>query len=113
MAISWIQLTQINQVDAALANSFLKTAVFFKHSTRCIVSKHALRQFESEWNFNTTQIEFYFLDLLNFREISNYIAESTEVHHQSPQIIVVKDNSIIYNASHENISAIDLHNKLI
>lgn len=113
MAISWIQLTQIDQVDTALANSTVKTAVFFKHSTRCIVSKHALRQFESEWNFNTIAIEFFFLDLLNFREISNYISEVSGVSHQSPQIIVVKDNSIIYNASHENISAIDLHNKLI
>jgi bacillithiol system protein YtxJ len=112
MAISWIQLTQINQVDTALKNSVGKTIVFFKHSTRCIVSKHALRQFEIEWNFNAADIEFYFLDLLSFREISNYISEVTGVYHQSPQIIVLKENSVIYHASHESISAIELYNKL-
>ena len=112
MAISWTQLTQTDQVDAALIDSVEKSIVFFKHSTRCIVSKHALKQFENEWVFDSTNIEFYLLDLLNYREVSNYISQITGVYHQSPQIVVLRNNSVVYHSSHENISALDLYNKL-
>ena len=45
----------------------------------------------------------YFLDLLEFRNVSNEIASRFGVTHQSPQIILVKDGKSVYNASHESI----------
>lgn len=48
--------------------------------------------------------EFYFLDLLAHRDISNKIASDFEVTHQSPQMIVLKDGKAIKNASHQAIS---------
>jgi bacillithiol system protein YtxJ len=112
MAISWTNLTEVNQVDAAFENSHEKSIVFFKHSTRCIVSRHALNQLEKEWNFDADNIDFYLLDLLNHRDVSNYISEITGVYHQSPQIVVLRNKDVVYNASHEGISAMNLHQKI-
>ncbi len=112
MAISWINLTETNLVDTAIENSNNKTVVFFKHSTRCIVSRHALLQLEKEWDFNNDTIDFYLLDLLNHRNVSNYISEATGVYHQSPQIVVIQNKTVIYRASHEGITAMNLHQKL-
>ena len=109
MAINWKNLNQTHQVDSAIEDSAKRTIIFFKHSTRCIVSRQALTYFEKEWNFDSTEIDFYLLDLLNYRDVSNYIAQVTSIYHQSPQIVVLQNKEVVYQVSHENISAIALH----
>ena len=47
----------------------------------------------------------YYLDLLNFRELSNNVSKTFSLIHQSPQLILVKNGVIIYNASHGDIQA--------
>lgn len=79
----------------------------FKHSTRCSISEMALRRFEREWVANS-KIQLYYLDLIRFREISNKIAEDTNVMHQSPQVIVFKNGKILYHASHNQIDASEI-----
>ena len=48
--MNWINLTDINQLDLIVEESKIKAVVIFKHSTRCIISKMALRGFESDYN---------------------------------------------------------------
>jgi bacillithiol system protein YtxJ len=47
----------------------------------------------------------YFLDLIEYRDVSNEIAHRFGVVHQSPQIIVIKEGKAIYDTSHESIDA--------
>ena len=74
----------------------------FKHSTRCSISVFALRDFERSFDENSG-IDCYFLDLLKHRDVSNAIAENTGVYHESPQVIVLNDGRVIYDASHHKI----------
>jgi len=53
-------------------------------------------------------MDAYYLDLLNYRDISNEIATRFNVVHQSPQILGIKNGVCVYHASHENIQAKDL-----
>ena len=71
----------------------------------------ALKSFEKDFDFDD-EVLVYFLDLLNFRDISNRIASMFNVRHQSPQILMIKDGNSIYNASHENIDFKILKDKL-
>lgn len=103
----WNKLENIEQLATIEKESLDKPIVIFKHSTRCQISKMALKQFESEFDSQEKMIP-YFLDLLEHRDISNEIASRYHVLHQSPQIIVVKYESAIYNASHESIDATKL-----
>jgi len=48
------------------------------------------------------------LDLIAYREISNAIAERFQVHHESPQVILVKNGEAVYDASHMEISTQEL-----
>jgi bacillithiol system protein YtxJ len=102
------ELNSLQQLDVIDELSFSKPVVLFKHSTRCIISKTALREFERNYNFPHEKMEWFLLDLLNYREISNKIAERYGVFHQSPQIIVLQNGKAVFDASHENISASDL-----
>jgi bacillithiol system protein YtxJ len=45
-------------------------------------------------------MDFYFLDLISYRPISNDIAERFHVHHESPQIIIIKNGEAIFDESH-------------
>ena len=101
--MNWEQLTDLQQIEQLKEASFQAPVLFFKHSTRCSSSVMALNRFMREWN-NAT-INPYFLDLLNYREISNKIAALFEIKHQSPQILLIKDGACVYHASHNAIDA--------
>jgi bacillithiol system protein YtxJ len=80
-------------------------SLIFKHSTRCSVSAMAKRRFEMDWDIIPENTSLYFLDLINYRNISSEIAETFQVHHESPQILLIKDGDCILDASHSDISA--------
>ncbi len=112
-AFPWNQLTSIEQLKEIIANSANKPALLFKHSTRCSISSMALSRFQNDWNKDNTEIDLYYLDLLNHRDVSNAIAELTGVVHQSPQAILVSNNEVKYEATHSSISAADIQNATI
>ncbi len=49
-------------------------------------------------------LPLYFLDLIKYRDISNQIAQDFQVHHQSPQLLLIKDGECILDQSHSGIS---------
>ncbi len=100
----WRQLLTIDQMNTITTESHNQPIVIFKHSTRCSISRMALKQFEREFS-SEDKVTPYFLDLIANRDVSNEIAAKFMVTHQSPQIIVIKDGKSIYNASHSDISA--------
>ena len=101
----WKLLTHESQLrDEVIIDSYNKPVLLFKHSTRCIISRTALNQFERNYAFDTA-FDLYYLDLISYRVVSNAIASLFEVIHQSPQIVVIKDGTCVYSASHENIDA--------
>ncbi len=106
---NWIALSDLGQLDEIVNESTKKPVVIFNHSPRCSVSRMVLKNFEREYNLKD-KIELYFLDLLEYRDISNEISTRFDVVHQSPQIIVIKEGNVFYNASHASIDATELKN---
>ncbi len=100
--MNWISLDSAEQLsDIKQQQGY---SIIFKHSTRCSVSMMAKRRFESELSENKPAMPLYFLDLLKYREISNQIAQDFQVHHQSPQLLLIKDGECILDQSHSDIS---------
>lgn len=100
--VNWNSFTELNQLDEIVEQSKTIPVLIFKHSTRCIISKTVLKNFEKEFNLDGKVIPYY-LDLLEYRPISNEIASRFNVMHQSPQVLVIKNGVCVYNASHESI----------
>jgi bacillithiol system protein YtxJ len=109
--MDWEPLNDIAQLDEIVSLSNEKPVAVFKHSTRCSISRMALKQFENEFDF-PEKVTPYFLDLIAFREISNDIASRFGVQHQSPQLILIKNGKAVYNVSHSDIDAGALQSKL-
>jgi bacillithiol system protein YtxJ len=108
-SMNWISLQSKDQLSEIERKSAKNTQVIFKHSTRCGVSKMVLKQFEKQIDLSENKMEFYFLDLLNYREISNEIANKFNVPHQSPQLVVVKNKKVVAQASHHEILDVSLN----
>jgi len=105
--MEWIQLTSVQDLDQVVQDSSKLPVLLFKHSTRCSISSTALNRLERGWDQNSG-IKTYFLDLIRYREVSNQIATTFGVAHQSPQALVIKEGECIYDSSHMSISAIDI-----
>lgn len=110
--LNWNALTEIKQLDTIVEASASTPVVIFKHSTRCSISRMALKNFEREYDLEESEVAPYFLDLLEHRDISNEIAQKFQVIHQSPQLILIKDGKAVYNASHSEIDAEELKSKI-
>ena len=67
-----------------------------------------IKQFESLFNDQNKQLKVYYLDLLNFREVSSKLSEVFQVIHQSPQLLVIKNGISVYDESHYEITEINL-----
>lgn len=101
---AWKVLDKEYQLEQIIEDSKQKPVVIFKHSIRCGTSAMVKYQLERQWNLSEEDMDFYYLDLINHRAISNKIASVFNVVHQSPQIIVLKDGKSVYDTSHMMIS---------
>lgn len=108
----WKVLDNLDQIPQLVADSFSKPVAIFKHSTSCGISAQAKFKLEQGWDFDPQTLDFYYLDLLQNRPVSNQIALELEITHQSPQLIVLKDGKPIFHTSHHRISLSGLHNVL-
>ncbi|HVK96654.1 MAG TPA: bacillithiol system redox-active protein YtxJ [Flavisolibacter sp.] len=102
----WIHQLDEEQLNQLITKSQTKPQVIFKHSTRCSISAVALQRLQKVQQ--PEDMDFYFLDLLAHRSLSNKISEIFQVHHESPQVLVIKDGECIFNESHLGISMSDI-----
>ena len=105
MQARWKTLESLSQLEDAISQSHATPQIIFKHSTRCIISKMVLAQLEKYLDAIPTQANLLFLDLLNHRDISNAIAMQLGVHHESPQVVVIKNGQAVFHESHHSIDA--------
>ncbi|MDO1500277.1 bacillithiol system redox-active protein YtxJ [Winogradskyella maritima] len=106
--LPWIPLTTLEQLDAIAEKSKTKTQVIFKHSTRCGISRMVINQFVEFYNLEETNIDLYYLDLLNHRDVSNEVGYKFQVLHQSPQLLIIKNGVAVAHASHGAINDLEL-----
>lgn len=104
--MDWKPLLSEEQLDILIKKSHEKAQVIFKHSTRCGVSgmvKSRLERSESPEN-----VDFNYLDLIKYRNLSNTIADVFQIRHESPQVILLRNGKAVYNESHSAIVMEDI-----
>jgi bacillithiol system protein YtxJ len=106
--LPWIPLNDVQQLKHIANKSKTKTQVVFKHSTRCGISRMVMNQFVDAYELTETDLDLYFLDLLNYRDVSNEVGYTFQVMHESPQLLVIKNGIVVAHASHGAINSIDL-----
>ena len=100
--MTWKELTDENQLEQIKTISSTTPQLIFKHSTRCSISSMAKSRLER--SKMPPGIDFYYLDLLRYRNISAKLATDFNVYHESPQVLLIKNGECIYDESHSGIS---------
>jgi bacillithiol system protein YtxJ len=100
--MNWISLESAEQLSGIKQKEGY--SIIFKHSTRCSISLMAKRRLELDGDHLPENLPVYFLDLIKYRDISNQVAQDFQVHHQSPQLLLIKDGECILDQSHGGIS---------
>jgi len=101
--MAWVPLESADQLAELVTLSHQKPVLFFKHSTRCSISTAAwgrMERGEAKLPANTT---FVYLDLIRFRALSDALAQTFQVAHESPQVLLIHQGQCVYHASHFDI----------
>jgi bacillithiol system protein YtxJ len=104
--MNWIPLQKDAQLQEIREKSSGRPQLIFKHSTRCSTS--ALIKSRLERGQQPDLIDFYYLDLLSYRPLSDNITKSFIVEHESPQVLLILDGQCVYDESHIGINMADI-----
>ena len=105
-----IPLNDESHFEKIMELSFQNPVLIFKHSTRCGISSIILNRFEKK--IKDTELDFYLLDVLKNRNISNLIADTFNIQHESPQLILIKNGKVGAYGSHSAVLNVKLYDEV-
>ncbi len=100
------EISSSEELENLFEQSFDKPVVLFKHSVTCPISLGVYREVSG------ADADINLIVVQRARNVSNEIAQRTGIRHESPQAIVIKDGKPIYHASHYDVTAEDISEKL-
>jgi bacillithiol system protein YtxJ len=95
------ELTTIEELNQFLEEN--AEVVLLKHSTTCPISSQAYNEF-MQYAKHEGMKPWGLVIVQTARPVSNEIAERFGVKHESPQVLYVKDGSVVWHTSHWNIT---------
>lgn len=97
--MSFVNLDTIEKLDELFEKSKETPVILFKHSITCPISTDV----SAEMSIIDTDVNLVIVQIS--RQISNEIEARTNIRHESPQAIILKNGSPVFNASHYKITA--------
>jgi bacillithiol system protein YtxJ len=94
-----VRITDTTALEDLVQRSKQRPVVIFKHSLTCPISASALEQ------MNRYQGEIAVVEVQRARSLSDEIEQRLGLRHESPQIIVLSNGQIVWDASHFKITA--------
>ena len=94
-------LQQLDSTEAANpshAFSFPPLAVLYKHSPACSISSRAILEVQT-FADDHPDVPVFIVDVLGQQMLSRRLAAELGVHHESPQVIVLKDGKPTWHRS--------------
>jgi bacillithiol system protein YtxJ len=95
----FVKFTDTKSFEEIADRSKERPVVIFKHSLTCSVSARAYDQM-AEFEGEVALIE-----VQRARELSSEIEHRLGIVHESPQVIVLRNSQVVWNASHFKITA--------
>jgi bacillithiol system protein YtxJ len=95
----FIRITDTKSYEDLIIRSKERPVVIFKHSLTCPISAAAydqMAQFDGE---------VALIEVQRARELSREIENRLGVAHESPQVIVLRNGQVVWDASHFSITA--------
>jgi len=105
-------LTSMETLDAIVARSASEPVAIFKHSHTCGTSAMAEEEVLAFLDSNACAVPVWCVDVGAHRPVSQAVAARFGVRHESPQILIIRDGSVVWSASHFRVTADAIAGKL-
>jgi len=93
------EIRDVESLDTFLQQSNGSPTILFKHSNMCGISARAHRQMaEVEQPVGIVIVQ-------NARAVSEEIVRRFGLSHETPQVLIVRGDDLLWDASHNNVSA--------
>jgi bacillithiol system protein YtxJ len=98
-------LSDLDMLEAAIAESRERPVLLFKHSRTCGVSAEALDELRAHLDRDGAGVTYKMVTVQSHRQVSNEVADRLGVRHETPQAILIRDGRPVWKASHFRITA--------
>ena len=95
----FIEIGSVAALDEFLARANGSAAVLFKHSNTCGVSARAYAE------MSKLREPVGLITVQKARAVSDEIEKRWNVDHESPQVLIIRDDKVIWDASHFHVKA--------
>jgi bacillithiol system protein YtxJ len=98
-------LSDIDGLEAAIAESLNRPVLLFKHSRTCGVSCEALDELHAHAERSDAGVSYKVITVQSHRRVSDEATARLGIRHETPQAILLRDGRPVWNASHFRITA--------
>jgi bacillithiol system protein YtxJ len=100
-----IHLSDVAQLDAALAESHDRPVLLFKHSRTCGISCEALEELHAHVESASTDAAYKVITVQSHRRLADEVTMRFGIRHETPQAILLRDGQPVWSASHFRVTA--------
>jgi bacillithiol system protein YtxJ len=97
-------LSEAPELEHALERSFNRPVFVFKHSARCGLSAHAHAEIETLLADPNMNADVFVVDAWSARSVSNALAARFSIRHESPQVLLITNNRMVWSAAHFRVT---------
>lgn len=98
-------LSDLAELEAAIAESRERPVLLFKHSRTCGISHGALEELREHVARHAGSAAYRLITVQSHRAIADEAAARLGVRHETPQAILLRDGRPVWKASHFSITA--------
>ena len=101
-------LSDLEMLEAAIAESQERPVLLFKHSRSCGISCEALDELHAHLENGDSTVAYKMIVVQSHRRISDTVSQRLGIRHETPQAILLKDGEAVWAASHFRITASEI-----
>ncbi|MBC2724467.1 bacillithiol system redox-active protein YtxJ [Desulfosporosinus sp.] len=106
------EINSPQDLEGILEESRLRKIIIFKHSTACPTSARAWQEVQDFIQESSDEILVVMIKVIESRSISNQLAETLGVKHQSPQVLLLSNRQILWHTSHQTVTQTNIKKAL-
>ena len=99
------QISDLDMLEAAIAESQERPVLLFKHSRTCGISCEAMDELQAHVAESGGKASYKVITVQSHRRLSDSAAERFGIRHETPQAILLRGGRPVWNASHFRITA--------
>lgn len=110
MSRPFLPLSTLDDLDRAILASSTRPILIFKHSPSCGTSAMAHEELSDvlDNDLEPLPADVYLVHLQAARDVSAEITHRFHVRHESPQVLLIKNGTVVWHASHFRATAANI-----